>query len=244
MITKIVVETKKEADVRGASIKQEIKRILGIASITDIRAFKVYRLQGWDTQTAMQFAQSVLLDPLNQSCYIDTQIQTTATKQIEIGKRPGVMNPEIATLFKAARDLRLPDLDAADTSWQYHFYGDVTDEQINLICNRILANQTIEQIIIHEPDSLLIDGKPGLITSIELRTMSEQQLKELSQSHQLYLNIDEMRTIQHYFIQLGRNPFDAELETIAQTWSEHCCHKTFKAPLLINGIEKNHYFLV
>src|SRR5580692_7347657 len=136
MITKIVVETKKEADVRGASIKEEIKRVLGITSITQVRAIKVYRLQGWDAQTATQFAQSILLDPLNQSCYINTPTQTAATKQIEIGKRPGVMNPEIATLFKAARDLRLPHLAAADTSWQYHFYGEVSDKQLDFICNR------------------------------------------------------------------------------------------------------------
>lgn len=242
MITKIVVETKKEADVRGASIKEEIKRVLGITSITQVQAIKVYRLQGWDTQTATQFAQSVLLDPLSQACQINSQHKTIATKQIEIGKRPGVMNPEIATLFKAARDLRLPDLEAVDTSWQYHFYGDITDEQVDLICNRILANHTIEHIINHEPESLIINGQPGIIDHHALRTMNDQQLKELSQSHQLYLTILEMRTIQHYFIQLGRDPSDAELETIAQTWSEHCCHKTFKAPLIINGVEKKSLF--
>ena len=27
----------------------------------------------------------------------------------------------------------------------------------------------------------------------------------------------------------GRPPTDAELETLAQTWSEHCVHKTFRA---------------
>ena len=35
-----------------------------------------------------------------------------------------------------------------------------------------------------------------------------------------------MQTIQAHFQQLGRDPTDAELETIAQTWSEHCSHKT------------------
>ena len=36
-----------------------------------------------------------------------------------------------------------------------------------------------------------------------------------------------MKAIQAYFDKLGRNPTDVELETIAQTWSEHCKHKTF-----------------
>lgn len=35
-----------------------------------------------------------------------------------------------------------------------------------------------------------------------------------------------MKTVQNYFKKLKRNPTDAEIETIAQTWSEHCKHKT------------------
>ena len=35
-----------------------------------------------------------------------------------------------------------------------------------------------------------------------------------------------MQTIQAHFRELGREPTDVELETIAQTWSEHCSHKT------------------
>ncbi len=38
--------------------------------------------------------------------------------------------------------------------------------------------------------------------------------------------LTEMQTIQAYFRDLGRDPTDAELETLAQTWSEHCSHKT------------------
>ena len=33
------------------------------------------------------------------------------------------------------------------------------------------------------------------------------------------------------FAKLDRDPTDAELETIAQTWSEHCSHKTLKGPI-------------
>ena len=38
-----------------------------------------------------------------------------------------------------------------------------------------------------------------------------------------------MKAIQSYFSKEGRNLTDVEFETIAQTWSEHCVHKTFKA---------------
>ena len=40
-----------------------------------------------------------------------------------------------------------------------------------------------------------------------------------------------MKAVQAHFRELGREPTDVELETIAQTWSEHCSHKTLKGPI-------------
>jgi phosphoribosylformylglycinamidine (FGAM) synthase-like enzyme len=37
-----------------------------------------------------------------------------------------------------------------------------------------------------------------------------------------------LQTIRGYYRDLGRDPTDAELESLAQTWSEHCSHKTLK----------------
>ena len=59
--------------------------------------------------------------------------------------------------------------------------------------------------------------------------MSDELLMETSRRGMLALNLDEMRTIQRYYREQGREPSDVELETLAQTWSEHCSHKTFKA---------------
>ena len=53
----------------------------------------------------------------------------------------------------------------------------------------------------------------------------------LSKDGQLFLNFDEMRAIQKYFKKQRRNPTDCELETVAQTWSEHCYHKTFRGKI-------------
>lgn len=59
--------------------------------------------------------------------------------------------------------------------------------------------------------------------------MPESELERLSREGLLSLTLDEMKAIQSYFQRINRDPTDAELETIAQTWSEHCYHKTFKA---------------
>ena len=45
----------------------------------------------------------------------------------------------------------------------------------------------------------------------------------------------ELAAVRDYYKKLGRNPTDIELETLAQTWSEHCVHKTFKAKITYDG---------
>ena len=57
---------------------------------------------------------------------------------------------------------------------------------------------------------------------------------KLSKDGQLSLNLDEMKAIQAHFRELDREPTDVELETIAQTWSEHCSHKTLKGQIDIS----------
>ncbi|MDR1195815.1 MAG: phosphoribosylformylglycinamidine synthase subunit PurL [Endomicrobium sp.] len=62
--------------------------------------------------------------------------------------------------------------------------------------------------------------------TIEILNLSDKQLMQLSRKNVLSLSREEMKTVQNYFKKLKRNPTDIELETVAQTWSEHCKHKT------------------
>src|SRR3989338_1426013 len=64
---------------------------------------------------------------------------------------------------------------------------------------------------------------------IEILGKTSDELMEISKSMILSLNEEEMKAIQMHYEKLGRNPTDVEMETIAQTWSEHCKHKIFSS---------------
>ena len=68
--------------------------------------------------------------------------------------------------------------------------------------------------------------KESLVKTIDIINTDDSTLIKISRDNLLALNLDEMKTIQDYYKKQGRNPTDIELETIAQTWSEHCKHKT------------------
>lgn len=76
---------------------------------------------------------------------------------------------------------------------------------------------------------------PFTMHQANLAEATDQQLLEISAEQGLGLNLTEMKQIQTYFKTQKRNPTDVELQVLGQTWSEHCCHKTFKGKIIIEG---------
>lgn len=83
---------------------------------------------------------------------------------------------------------------------------------------------------------------PFLLFELNILEVGEQQLLEISREMGIGLNLQEMRAVQEYFRKRKRNPTDVELQTIGQTWSEHCFHKTFKGKIKMDGKEIDSLF--
>jgi len=83
---------------------------------------------------------------------------------------------------------------------------------------------------------------PFPLFEINILEAPDQQLLNISRELGLALNLQEMKAIQQYFQKKGRNPTDVELQTIGQTWSEHCFHKTFKGKIKLQDLEIDSLF--
>ncbi len=233
MIQTIRVTSKyADEDLRGKGILSELSG----TAITSVRTVRVYRLEGITASAAERLAKKLLCEEINQDYALNKHVINGGQK-IEIAYKPGVMNPEVASIIKAAKDLGV-NLVAADASWEYYFYSRSKEEDVSNLSKKLnLLNHTVEYIVDKDPSTLVIKPSKGHTAVISLRKMSDETLMSLSRD-KLFLNLEEMKIIQKYFKQLRRDPTDCELETLAQTWSEHCAHKTFKADLVVDGKKK------
>jgi phosphoribosylformylglycinamidine synthase len=146
--------------------------------------------------------------------------------------KPGVMDPVAQSVRDAARDLGLA-VDSVRTFRRY--FGPAPGPQAReVLLRKVLANEAIEQVVTG-PLALehLTVGSPYAfrLVMVPLRDLDDAALEKVSREGQLALSRAEMRAIRDHFRGLGRDPTDAELETLAQTWSEHCSHKTLKGPI-------------
>jgi phosphoribosylformylglycinamidine synthase subunit PurSL len=146
---------------------------------------------------------------------------------IHVLPKPGVMDPVAQSVMAAIEDFGLK-AEVVRTLKKYWVAG-VPCDRVELLSAKVLANDAIEQVIVGPLGFRHLElGSPYSfhLTTVPIRTMDDEALRVLSRQGQLYLSLVEMQTIQAHFQRLDRDPTDAELETVAQTWSEHCSHKT------------------
>jgi phosphoribosylformylglycinamidine synthase len=172
----------------------------------------------------------VLLDPLVECAQIRlAEVLTNPLPVATVLPRPGVMDPAALSVGKLARDLEIP-VNEARTFRRY--YGPILAEATqDILFNRIIANGAIEQVLPggKRLEGLSLDGVSSWSQEfVKLEGLQDDALLAVSKRMGLALSVAEMRVIQEHARRLGRDIADIELETIAQTWSEHCSHKTLK----------------
>ena len=141
------------------------------------------------------------------------------------------MDPVAASTEMAIRDMGLPVREVR-TGRAYLIDGRVAREELERIASRVLANGVIESVHFEPfvPDRFPAGHEYRVqVRHVPLRELTDEQLTKLSREGHLFLSLAEMKAVQAYFREQGREPTDVELETIAQTWSEHCVHKTLKS---------------
>ena len=158
------------------------------------------------------------------------------TTLVNVLPKPGVMDPVAASTIGAAKDAGF-DVDAVRTMRKY-WLGETGTSSLDSICCRALSNDAIEQVVVGplEMDQLDVGSEQEFrLVTIPIRELDDDGLQQLSKEGQLYLTLVEMQTIQAHFVSLGRDPTDIELESVAQTWSEHCSHKTLAGRIHYRG---------
>lgn len=214
----------------------------GMALPGGVRSLRGYLLDAALTATDVErFARQVLADPISDELAVfapGEQPAAGANAQIIcVAPRPGVTDPIAGSVRKALRDAGLAD-GATGTYRAYELRDRQPVAQLTRAASRALANEVVHRVLIDERPMGLAEpaSLPDMAPrAVALRHLDETALLQLSRDGCLALNAREMRAVQAHFVELGRDPHDLELETIAQTWSEHCKHKTLTARIRFGG---------
>ena len=210
-------------DPRAATLLADA-HALGLTEITGIDVADLVFLAGGGDRTQLH---ALLVDPLLQS----GDWAVPASKAIETALLPGVTDASAQAVALAAETIGAP-IAAVATGSRYEIHGDVDDETMSVLARRLLANPVIERWAAGTIEPTFVDAEATAdigVGLVELDGLDDDALAALNRERGLSLDPVELRAIAAHFRKAGRAPTDVELETLAQTWSEHCAHKTFRA---------------
>ena len=243
-------------DARGREVLADIHRA-GFPHVCSVRSSRLFLIETQaQPQTLDTAARALLADAVAETvtCAPDTpEIGPAAEPSvavIEVHYQPGVMDP-VALSARRALDQQLaappnsgsPRVDSVRTAWRYLLEGVRDGAELDRIAHAVLANDCIENVYLHGFDRrehravapAAPPQRPFEVRTVALRDLDGSGLERLSRSAHLFLSRAEMEAIRDHFRTLRRDPTDLELETLAQTWSEHCVHKTLRSDILYRG---------
>ncbi|MEW6026161.1 MAG: phosphoribosylformylglycinamidine synthase subunit PurL [Planctomycetota bacterium] len=227
-------------DPVGAGVKHDILDFLpagrhgGVKPVSDVRFASLYVIEGQLSPNEIDtIASYVLSDQTVQQFAVNKPLELFKNSPhavVTVFLKPGVMDPVEASALKAVSDLGFR-IDSVHTGRKYYLKGSIKEADIKRLSARIFANPVIENFFIGHKVLTEIPSAPPYtfkLSTVPILDADSETLMCISKERCLSLNPDEMKTIVDYFRSQKRNPTDIELETIAQTWSEHCKHKTLK----------------
>ncbi|MBM3257050.1 MAG: phosphoribosylformylglycinamidine synthase [Candidatus Liptonbacteria bacterium] len=173
---------------------------------------------------------------------------------IEIGPRPGVTDNVGTTAREVLEDGLKKKFETGEKvyfSQVFFVSGKLSKEEAETLAESI-HNPLIQRAVIKDKKEFARDkGMGKLMPKVKLAPppeplsvnleLPDEELTRIGKAGvadprgfrrgPLALDLDSMKAIQVYFRAKRRAPTDIELESLAQTWSEHCKHTIFACPV-------------
>jgi phosphoribosylformylglycinamidine synthase subunit PurSL len=242
----LIVRSQLPRDPRAAALLTDA-HALGLAHVTHFELQELFFVEGELSPTDQhRLATELLSDPIAQafewrSVGSDGVIRFLGAdhhaRVIETALRPGVTDPVAEQIVRCAKMLGIDQVERAATGKRYVVYGNLGEADYHTLAKRLLANDVIERYALGTIDPIFPHpaAASGAVDVIPVRDLDTDQLLAVSRDRRAALDLAEMQAVQAYYRSIDRDPTDIEFEMIAQTWSEHCVHKTFKAKVTVGG---------
>jgi len=220
-------------------------------NVLDVQLADVYTIDAEFDKSQLESISSILSNPVAQEALLDkSYFPDKFDWVIEIGFLPGVTDNVGNTAQECIKDLVKIKFDknVVFTSRMIFLSGKFAPEDVKVIANRF-ANELIQRIHIKSRNEYINEGGMGCIVPrvkltsepradiVNLNVGDEELIKlgkegitnsDGTRRGPLALDFESVKTIKDYFLNKEmRMPTDIEVESIAQTWSEHCKHTIF-----------------
>ena len=217
-------------------------RQLGFPDVA-ITACDIYFLRGdTDTESLRRLVPQLIDDLPDGAARLDGGETAAGPDRliIEVARRAGVTDRVAAQLAESAARMGLHIEAATGSRFEITGASGLAEKDLQFLVHNLLCNPVIETWsfgAVTPGFARGADTESDEVEIVPVRGLGSDELARVNKERSLALDPEELAVVAAWFGAAGRDPTDAELETIAQTWSDHCSHKSFGASIEADGAE-------
>ena len=228
MVRRIYVEKKPTLRLEAAGLLNELRTLLGISNLTDLRLINRYDVEGLEEDIFLRAVQTVFSEPQVDDTM--TECPTGDFKVFAVESLPGQFDQRADSASQCIQLMTQGDRPLVRTAKVYLLSGDLTMEDIEKIKKYVINPVESREAGLDPVETLHMEY--SIPTMVETVTgfigMNETELAELLDRLGLAMDLDDLKFLQAYFKDdEQRDPTITEIRVVDTYWSDHCRHTTF-----------------
>lgn len=231
MVYRVFVEKKKELANEAAALANDIRSLLLIDSLTDLRILNRYDVEDIDEELFNYCKRTVFSEP--QLDIISGDFKDEEATVFAVEYLPGQFDQRADSAAQCIQIISQKERPVVRTAKVYALYGSLTCEEIDKIKSYVINPVEAREAELSKPSTLAMDyNVPTEVETLDgFIELDEAGLKDFIDSFGLAMDYDDIRFCQEYFRGEKRNPTITEIRMIDTYWSDHCRHTTFNTTI-------------
>ncbi len=232
MVYRIFVEKREGLAAEASSLAGDIRNLLQIPRLENLRLFNRYDLEKLDETVFRQSVSTILSEP--QLDYVSDSLPSVEGAYVfAVEYLPGQFDQRADSAAQCIQLMAQGDRPLVRTARVYVLEGKLTEADITAIKKYVINPVEAREASLACFETLEANYTlPERVAEVEgFISMDEDGMKEMLQDYGLAMDLEDLRFCRDYFQKENRNPSITELRVIDTYWSDHCRHTTFLTTL-------------
>ena len=227
MVYRVFVEKKKELAHEANNLKEDIRSLLRIDALEDLRIVNRYDVENIEPELFNYAVKTVLSEP--QLDIVRRSLDCAGSQVFAVEYLPGQFDQRADSAAQCIQIISQAQRPEVRTAKVYLLYGALSEEQVAEIKKYVINPVEAREAAMDKPQTLKINYDiPTTVETLEgFCALSREELAAFIGRYGLAMDLDDIAFCQDYFRSEGREPTITEIRMIDTYWSDHCRHTTF-----------------
>ncbi len=227
MVYRIFVEKKKELANEAAALASDIRNLLRIESLRDLRLLNRYDVENIDEALFAYAKVTVFSEP--QLDLVTDTLDTNGARVFAVEYLPGQFDQRADSAAQCIQIISQGERPLVRTAKVYLLYGDLADAEVERIKKYVINPVESREASLEEVETLAtFYDVPTTVAVLDgFRALDRAGLEAFVAQYGLAMDADDIAFCQEYFRSEDRDPTITEIRMIDTYWSDHCRHTTF-----------------